>query len=221
MRITRGWTGLRIAVVALSLGAWLAPDARSAALRTDSISSQMNYSTLGNVDSTGVVGTPIISFDGVKNETFTAPSAFSLGAFQVAGLPGGSSTEYNNTPFHLTLMVNQLDGQTPVPNETPIVVNGFLNGKVTGSGQSSVVATFDTSTLKDFVTGSFKDTLNVFDNPLSLVPSTTNDGRTTAQAQIIVSEVHNPPAIPEPTSISIFLTAIAGYGLRRRFRRSR
>jgi hypothetical protein len=216
---TRRWTGLRSAVTALALVAWFAPDAGAAAMKTESIKSLMEYSTSGTIDSTGVTGTPVISFNSAAGGSFTAPSSFSLGQFLVAALPTGQTTTYTNTPFHITYLANKVDG-LPTDPATQVVVNGTLNGTIEGSSQSNVVASFNSTAPLPFQTGRLQNQLNVLDNPLSLVPSTTNGGRTTAQAQVIVNEVV-PPAIPEPTSVALFVTAIVGLGLRRRLRVAR
>jgi hypothetical protein len=178
----------------------------------------MNYSTSGTIDPTGVTGTPVISYDSVANGSFNAPSAFSLGSFQVAALPAGLSTTYNNTPFHITYLANMVNGGTPSVNGTPVTLDGVLNGEITAGSQSDVVATFNNTNPATFPVGNFTNTLSVLDSPLSLVPSSTNGGLTTAQAQIIVQAISPQPA-PEPTSIAVFLTAIAGLALRRRLRR--
>jgi hypothetical protein len=111
-----------------------------------------------------------------------------------------------------------VNGSAPAPNGTPVTIDGVLNGTITGGSQSEVVANFNTTTLAPFTTGNFSNTLAVLDSPLSLVPSSTNGGLTTAQAQMIVQSISPQPA-PEPTSIAVFLTAIAGVSLRRRLRR--
>jgi hypothetical protein len=215
---TRLWS----AALALALGAALATDAGADAINTsNSIQSFMEYSTSGTIDSTGVSGTPVISFNSVQNGSFTAPSSFSLGEFQVAALPTGSSTTYTNTPFHITYLTNKVDGAVPSTNSTPITISGVLNGTITKGSQSDVVATFTPTSLPAFQTGNFSDTLNILDSPLSLVPSSTNNGLTTAQAQMIVQSVNPPAAAAEPTSVAIFLTALAGLGLRRTVRVAR
>ena len=212
MRMSCGWTGFRAGVLALGFVAMAAASGRADAI--------MNYSTSGSIDSDGVTGPGVISFIPVSENQFNAPSAFSLGDFQVAALPTGQSTTYVNTPFHITFLANTLNGVAPNPNETPITLSGTLNGKVTGSNQSDVVAKFDPIADPTFLTGQNTNTLSFTDNPLSLVPSTTNNGRTSAQARLdTVFTPENP--IPEPTSIALFLTTLAGLGVRHRVRARR
>jgi hypothetical protein len=220
MKTTRGWAGLRAAAVALGLIAFGASGARASAL--------MNYSTSGSIDpTTGVSGSPVISFNSVLENSFFSPSAFSLGEFQVAKLPDGQTTKYTDTPFKITFLANTVNGVAPSPNETPIVVTGTLNGSVTGANQSNVTAKFDPITNPDFHTGAFANTLSITNSPLSLVPSTTNSGQTSAQAFLTTGNAPTPtPAgqdnqVPEPTSVALFLTAIGGLGLRHRLRAAR
>lgn len=218
MRMTRGWTGLRTSVFALAIAAG-AGGARGAATdsTSNSVQSQLEYSTAGAIGTTGVSGPNVISFNSVPAGSFSSPSNFSLGSFVVSALPTGQSTTYTNTPFRLTYLATKVDGQVPSPNQTPIQLTGVLNGTITGSGQSSVEATFDSTKPMMFQTGGMLNTLTVSDPTVHLVPSLTNGGLTTAQAQITVQEA----PIPEPTSVALFLTALAGAGLRRRLGRAR
>ena len=121
----------------LTLGTWqptrlLRSLTESSPMASDSIRSFMEYSTSGQVGSTGVTGTPVISFNSVAAASFTAPSSFSLGEFLVAALPEGTSTSYSNTPFSITYLDQKVDGIVPTINETPVVLRGVLNGTVTG-----------------------------------------------------------------------------------------
>jgi hypothetical protein len=213
MRQTRGWNGLRTAVVALGIAASAASGADAAAL--------MTYSTVGStIDSAGVTGTGAISFNTVDSGSFSNPSSFSLGDFQVAELPEGTSTTYVNTPFSITFQSKLIDGVEPIPNATPIVIKGTLNGTVNGGDQSTVVASFDpASDIPVFQTGLYYNTLSIPDLNLSLVPSTSNGGRTTAQAYLVAST--DAPPVPEPTTIALFLTTLAGLGIRHRIRAGR
>ncbi len=217
MIMTRGWAGLRTAAIALGLIAFGTSGAQASAL--------MNYSTSGQINSTGVTGSPVISFDSVQNNSFTSPSDFSLGQFVVAKLPEGQTATYTNTPFSITFLANTVNGQAPSPNESPIVVTGQLNGSVSGAGQSNVEAKFDPIKGSKFLTGSLSNTLSIPNSPLSLVPSTTNAGQTSAQAFLTNSETPGGGGttnqVPEPTSVALFLTVLGGIGLRQRLRASR
>jgi len=212
MRKTNGWTALRTAAIALGLCTWAANAVEAAPVK--SASTFIDYSTTGSVSLTGVTGKNVVSFK-VAGGAFTAPSTFSLGEFLVNGLAEGESTTYDNTPFSITYLTQMVDHGAPTPNETPITLTGVLNGTFTGPSQSNVVATFDPTTQSLFRTGPFLNALSILGNTVSLVPSTTNGGRTTVQGQIIVSAA----PIPEPASIAVFaLASAAGLIFRRRIR---
>jgi hypothetical protein len=192
----------------------------------------VNYSTSGTIDSTGVTGTPVISFNSVLNSTFDTPSSLSLGDFQVAALPNAQSTSYTNTPFHITYLANTVNGLAPTPNQTPVQVSGVLNGTISGGNQSDVKATFDPITNGTFTTGNWSNTLSIADNPLTLVPSTTNNGQTSAQAFLQSTMLSSSSGStggstdtggtvnsPEPSTIALFLTSLAGLGFHRIRRR--
>jgi hypothetical protein len=209
MRMSCQMTGLRAGVLALALVGLGASSGRADTL--------INYSTSGQVSTTtGVSGPGVISFIPVTSNQFNSPSAFSLGDFQMAALPSGVSTTYVNTPFSITFLANTVNGVEPNPNDTPFELTGTLNGTITGASQSSVVAKFDPIANPTFMTGEFLNTLSFTDNPLSLVPSTTNNGRASAQAYLTTET-----RVPEPTSIALFLTTLAGLGVRHRVRARR
>jgi hypothetical protein len=192
---------------------------------------------------------PIINFANITNNSFNSPSHFSLGDFSVTALNAGQSSTYHNTPFEITLVVNSVDGVTPNPNQTPITVTGVLNGTVTGNDQSSVTATYNTISNGTFTTGNWSNTLSVTDNPQSLVPFTTNGGLTSAQSLISSTMLSGSGSsgsgssgsgssgsgssgsgsgsgsgagetlVPEPSTIAMFLTTLAGLGVHQARRR--
>lgn len=220
---SRGWAGLRWALASVSLCTLMTRAATADAIDStleataitapsDAVKSDMVYGTSGSIGMTGITGPNVISFVPEASGAFTSPSAFSLGTFVVGYLPPGQTTTYNHTPFAITYAALKVNGNEPTPNQSPITVTGFLNGTVTGPTQSDVVATFSPVAKPTFLTGDYVNKLSVLDPQVSLVPSTTNGGRTTAQAYIQVSAA----PIPEPTTIALFATTLVGLGLRRR-----
>jgi hypothetical protein len=209
MRMTRGWTGLRTAVIALSLLAAGAPHAIA-----DNI---LTYSTSGAVGTTGITGSNVISFVPVQSESVAATSNISLGYFQVAPLAAGQSTTYDNTPISLTIVPNALNSTSV--SDAPITLSGFLNGVVSGPNRSSVQATFSSFSSPTFAVPNGTGTLSSLNNTTEfLVPSSVNNGQTTLQAQITTAI--GPPigpdaGVPEPSTIALFLSMVGGLGLRR------
>jgi hypothetical protein len=232
---TRGWTGLLSSVVALGL---MAGGARADALLSNDVAPNtvdvptlLAYSTVGSTIGTdGVSGatgsTPAITFVPVSGSALT-PSTLSLGSFQASALGDGQSVTYNNTPFDIKFTATSVNGAGDfLPNGTPIDVKGVLNGTLTGADQSGVTATFGPAgtsgafAYPTFVTGLYTNLLKIPDNPISVAPSTTNSGLTSAQAYVASALTPNSP-VPEPSTVVLFAATIAGLGFRHRIRRAR
>lgn len=245
MQMNRGWAALRTALTVVALGAFASTQAMAAAAGSGDSSGStpsglkniFTYSTSGQIDpSAGVTGANVISFDSIPlkktadtQNSFMTPTSFSLGAFRVGALPEGQMTTYTDTPFSITFMPQNINGEAITGNSPPIVLGGVLNGTVGGSGQSDVIAMFlpadDPTTpnvdesAKSFLTSTaqaqYKNSLRILSDKVALVPSSSYDGLTTVQGQVISGG----SPIPEPTTIALFLTAAAGLGLRRRIGR--
>ena len=203
MRMTRGWTGLRIAVIAVGLLAWHAPLAQA-----DSI---LEYTTAGGPPAPASGDAPAISFVPVQNESVDTASNISLGTFVVAALPAGESTTYNNTPFTLSLIPDSFNG-TKV-NDPAVQITGVLNGTVTGPYQSNVEIMFNPISNPTFSIGTGTGALSLTNTSELLVPSSVNGGQTTIQAQVATTGVVS--EAPEPSTIALFLSTVCGLGLRR------
>jgi hypothetical protein len=230
MRKIRGWTGLWASVIALGFVVAAERGAVASAISGAGSSSSngasstlLSYDSVNSwIDPTGITGdSKAIQIVPVTGASFLAPSSLSLGSFQTKALDSGQSVTYNQTPFHFKFTADTVNGQVVQPNQTPIDVTGVLNGTLSGANSSSVTATFDKPSTGNytFLTGLYSNTLTVPDSPLTIVPSTTNNGQTTAQAILSNSAITSP--VPEPSSVLVFAAAIVGLGLRQQIRRGR
>jgi hypothetical protein len=213
MRMTQGWTGLRTAVIALGIIAWTTTGAKADALLT--------YSTAGSIDtSTGVTGANVISFvptpplgGPTTSTTVDASSNLNLGSFQVAALPAGQTTTYNNTPFSITFLPSEYSG-IALTNPNPVTITGTLSGTVSGTYQSTVEATFNPILNGSFQLAGASSTLNILDNQQLLVPSSVG-GTTTIEGHTLTTGGSPEAPVPEPSTIALFLSTVGGLGLRR------
>jgi hypothetical protein len=223
MRMTQGWTGLRTAVVALGLVACAQTGVKADSITSATSNSILGYSTAGSIDTTtaadGVSGTNVISFVPITNSQVSATSNVPLGYFQVAAEPTGQSTTYTNTPFSINFIPATIAGETPT-SSSPVTITGVLNGTISGSNQSSVVATFSTfNGISALATadGTYSSALNIPQSSmLPLVPSSAGSGATTVEG-IITTKLspNNEVPAPEPSTIALFLSTVCGLGLRK------
>jgi hypothetical protein len=209
MHMTKGWSGLRTAVIALSLFAWTTTGVKAAAMPT-----LLDYSTAGTIGTTGVSGSNVISFVPVGTtgnpyaQVDPTSSNIALGSFQVAPLPGNQTTTYTNTPFQINFIPNSYGGTT-LTGVTPVTLTGELNGTVIGNYSSTVQVSFNplssTSNNLPFKLGNGVAT--------SLVPA--QDGGTTTLESSVNGSPSNESPAPEPSTIALFLSTLGGLGLRR------
>ncbi len=114
-RIRFGLLGL---VVAFAVQVGLASGAHADPIRA-------TYSTTGSIGTVGIVGTPIVTFQGVTDGSLTTGQPFSVGQFIVTPQAGGATTTYG-TPFQITFNVTSANGDPALPNATPITLDGSL-----------------------------------------------------------------------------------------------
>jgi hypothetical protein len=188
MRMTKGWTGLRTAVIALGLVAWTATGANAAPIT-------LNYQTVTSLGPSGISGAPAINFMPFTGslDLSGGSSNLTLGKFVAVPLPDGQTTTYDHVPFNITLLSQSLSG--------------------VGGSTSTVTATLNKPSPSMVNIGTQTLTLGVPDGGLSLVPSTSG-GETTVQTHIVLSGINGAP-VPEPSTVALFLTTLGGLGLRR------
>jgi len=216
MHRIQGWTGLRVAVIALGLVAWTATGATAAPL---------TYTTSGQITpTTGVTGTNVVSFvplssgNSVDLGTGQTTTNASLGNFVISPLADGVTTTYSNTPIQISFLPKSYNS-TDVSSDAPVVISGVLNGVVNGPSGSTVTATLNVNSPLNgsFSLGNGNGTA-AFSLPTSsllLSPSTSNNGTTTEQGLVTLTQSTSETPVPEPSTIALFLTTVSGLGLRR------
>lgn len=209
MSMIQGLNGLRSAVLTLGVLACATAGADAAAI--------LKYQTATAIDLSGggITGPNLISFTpasaaGVDLSTGSVNAG--LGTFVVAPPAGNTPTSYDNVPFEITFLPQELNGEAL--SGLSVVIRGVLNGVVDSPYGSTVTATFDPTpaTLEldngQTITFSFPE-----DASKLLVPAQSNGGLTTAQALLTSTQV---PPVPEPSTVALFVTTIGGLALRRR-----
>ncbi len=211
MSMTKGLTRLWSAALAAGLVAGAGTSVEAAAIL------KYQTATAINLDK-GITGPNLISFTPASSAGVDLASGSvnaGLGTFVVAPPAAGSQTVYDNVPFAITFLPQSLDDQ-PITSVSQ-VITGVLNGVVDSPYHSTVTATFNEPEGKINLDGSRTIALSFPKGDKLLVPSQSNGGVTTAEAQITSTVA----PIPEPSMIALTLTALGGLALRRRLSRRR
>lgn len=208
MSMIQGLNGLRSAVLALGVLACASTAADAAAI--------LKYQTATAIDLSGgaITGPNLISFTpataaGVDLSTGAVNAG--LGTFVVAPPAGNTPTRYENVPFEITFLPQELNGESL--SNLSLVIRGVFNGVIDSPYNSTVTATFENPNETLELSNGQKITFSFPDSPDLLVPAQSNGGLTTAQALLTSTQV---PPVPEPSTIALFVTTIGGLALRRR-----
>jgi hypothetical protein len=201
---------------AVTLAAWMMLGT-TATLSASPIETPIAYSTYGAVDSVGVIGDPVLVFQGVPYATLTTGGTFDIGKFTVAATPGDGTANYTNIPFQIVLRAQAIDGSAPSPNETPIILQGTLSAVLTGGKIDSLTATFptyssDPANPPPFPTSVTPFRIGDFTSYLSITSSGNGGGS--------IQGTLNLAPVPEPTSMMVFAAAAGLVALRARRSRS-
>lgn len=176
------------------------------------------FTTSGQIGSSGITGFNTISYQSQADPIWGTTGSRYLGKFLVGPLPEGISTTYANTPFSISVLpaALQVNDTWYKDGLQPVVLTGRLNGMITGTSYSNVVASFDpVSPWVDIVNGGVpgNQTFLAGTGPFLVAAGGTTDA--TMNWALIPSA--SPVPVPEPTAFMIIASGLTvGLVARRR-----
>jgi hypothetical protein len=86
----------------------------------------MTYTTTGSIGTTGISGSPIVSFQGVTDGSLTTGMPFDLGTLVVTPPVSGPWPTYNEAPFQINFTVDTVNGSPVMSGQTSFTIGGSV-----------------------------------------------------------------------------------------------
>jgi hypothetical protein len=174
---------------------------------TASASASYNYSTSGWIGGSSFGG---LSFSG-NSGAVAGPGALVLGSFynNNSSLPDGAELTFKDVPFTVNLTLSSASGPYGYQN---LVISGVINGSLTGSNQTSLLATVTGVTSTTGWNGPIVDPsdLTVFPQTIAWSGSGSYYSGTASSLVAYISKTLDPVPVPEPGAMLVFGAAMAG-----------
>ena len=183
------------------------------------IQATIGYETTGTVETKGMSGTPVVSFAGVDGGTVTTNgnNLFDLGHFVIGTPTPGTTTTYTNTPFTIKFLEQTVNGALPSPNNTPVEIDGIINGTIAAGATPHFQWGFDRAISTPAMPPLFVTVTTIDPFRVGNLANDFSAWNSTTDGLAIQGMLNTAQAVPEPSALALYccILSLAVRGLYR------